>query len=408
MLINDNAKMAWTAVKSARWRSLLTMLGIIIGVAAVITSVSLGEGLKRQVKQQVGSFGSDLITVRPGQTIKRDANGKVISVDLLSALGTGSLGEPDWSVVAQTPDVASSAPLSLLPSTLDVNGRQTAITVIATAAGLPDTLHQKLAYGSDWGDNEETKNIAVLGKNVAQTVFGDNAPIGQAFRLRGQNFLVRGVFEQFAPNPLLPTVDFNRVVFIPYGAAKNVLGTPPAIAQIVAKPRQPEQLDEVVSHLTINLLSAHGGQADFTVLKQAENTLPTNALVHAITQVVVGIAAVSVILGGVGIMNVMLVAVTERTREIGIRKAIGATNRQILSQFMVEAAVISLGGAALGVMLAFLAEVVIRLLTALEPVIPFWIVMVSVGISVGVGLLFGTVPALQAARKDPIEALRYE
>jgi putative ABC transport system permease protein len=156
------------------------------------------------------------------------------------------------------------------------------------------------------------------------------------------------------------------------------------------------------------LLKNHGGQEDFTVLKQDESLAVANTILNLITGLIAGIAAISLIVGGIGIMNIMLVSVIERTREIGIRKAIGATNRQILSQFMVESLVLSVVGAILGVLISIMVNYLIRIATTLTPVITLPIMVISVAVSIMVGLIFGITPALKAARKDPIEALRYE
>ncbi len=408
-MLNDNIRIAMASLKSTRWRSALTLVGIIVGVVSVITIVSLGEGLKQQVKRQVQTFGEGFITIQPGQTVVRDGDGRITKANLLPSLSSSSLNEQDVAQVRQTNGVKLTAPIGLASGIIQTDDQQMPnATIIATGPDLPDVLNHKILFGGFFGNDEDSKNIAIIGKTLAQTLFGENVPIGRSFRLRGQSFLVRGVFEELPPTPLLLTIDLNRAVFMPYGAAKNLLGISPPINQIFVKPKDPKQVDEVVANLTANLLAAHSGQQDFTILKPSEQITAAGDLLGVITEVVTVIAGVSLIMGGIGIMNIMLVAVTERTREIGIRKAIGATNQQILNQFIIEAGLLSLGGALIGVTVAFIVDFCIRLSTSLEPVVPLWIIGISIGVAVAVGVLFGTVPALKAARKDPIEALRYE
>ncbi len=408
-MLNDNIKIAIASLKSAKWRSLLTMLGVIMGVISVVTVVSLGEGLRREVSHQLGSFGKGFIAVQPGQTVKRDKNGKITDVNVLPGLIGSSLTEQDVQTVSQTAGISATAPLGILSGVAETEDRQLANTpIIATASAFPDVMNRKISYGGFFGSEEDTKQVAIIGKSLAIKLFAENVPIGRSFRLRGQSFLVRGVFEDFPTNPLLLTVDFNGAIFVPYGAAKNLLNSPPPIYQIFAKTLKTDDVDEVGARLTNNLLNAHAGQADFTVLSRDENIEATGGLLQIITQVVAAIAGVSLLIGGVGIMNIMLVAVTERTREIGIRKAVGATNRQIRSQFVIEAGLLSLVGGIVGVLGAYLVDFLIRLFTSLQPVIPLWIIGLSIGVALITGVLFGVAPALKAARKDPIEALRYE
>jgi ABC-type antimicrobial peptide transport system permease subunit len=402
--------MAFSALGSSKMRSLLTMLGIIIGITSVIVTVSLGEGIKRQITSQINQFGPDLISIRPGHLVKRDQSGKVVSYNLFSAtVGTSSLSEEDLKTVEKTTGVAETVPLSLVTGVAEANdGKTFSGYVIGTTEGLPKMLNQKVAYGGFFSGADTSRNVAVIGKTVAEDLFGENIPIGKIFKVRGQEFIVRGIFEEFAGAPLAVNADFNTAIFVPYGIGKNISGGSSQIYQILAKPASGVSIDTLTSRLSENLRSNHGGQEDFTVLKQEENLAIAGSLLDIVTSFVAGIAAISLIVGGIGITNIMLVSVTERTREIGIRKSVGATNRQILNQFLTEACVLTIMGGVLGVLLSMAINFSLRIFTNLTPVITLPVVLIAAGVSMAVGIIFGIVPAAKAARKDPIQALRYE
>ena len=406
-LFSGNVKMALAAIRGARWRSFMTMFGIIIGIVSVVTTISLGEGVKQQVTKQINHLGSDLITVRPGKTVNRDESGKITGVNFLTALGASTLTEADLKIVQETPNIKVAVPLSIITGVAAVDGREmTSGLIMATTEGMPEILNQKVEFGSFFPASDESRPTAVIGKRVAEQLFQENVPVGRTMKIRGKDFIVRGVFEEFASTPLTTNADFNSAIFVPYGMGKELGGGVVQIAQILAKPADQTQSRPTLALMREALLNAHSGQEDFTILQQSENLSITNNVLNMVTSLIAGIAAISLIVGGIGIMNIMLVSVTERTREIGIRKAVGATNRQILGQFLVEAIVLSLSGGIIGIILAVLTNFAIRILTDLQPVITWPVMAGACIISVAVGIIFGIAPALKAARKDPIEALR--
>ncbi len=410
MLLGGYLKLATVSIRSARWRSLLTMLGIIIGVLSVITIVSLGEGVKKQVSDQIVQRGSDLITIMPGEHVKRDGTGKIVGFNsLINQAGT-AFSESDYKTVAQIKHLKEVVPFARVVGLVETKERNYQdANVIATTAGLPDVLNQKIEYGSFYKDDEAAMNSAVIGRRVAEQLFQENVPLGKSFTIRGREFVVRGVFEEFAVRPsFLPGEDHDNAIFIPYKAGQELMGGNIQIYQVLARPSDIGQIGPAIHDITEAMKSNRAGQEDFTILRQEESIALANSVLSLITNLITGIAAISLLVGGIGIMNIMLVSVTERTREIGVRKAVGATNRQILYQFLTEAAVLSLSGGFLGVLLSLLANFLLRVFTDLQPVITLPVVGIASGVALGVGILFGAMPALRAARKDPILALKYE
>lgn len=408
-MFKGNLKMAVASIRNARMRSVMTTLGVIIGVVSVVTTVSLGEGVKQQVARQITHLGSDLITIRPGKTVKRDAAGKITGINLLAGFGASTLTEKDLEIVRETPGVKVAVPSSILTGTIKANETEYAGgLIIATTDQMPQILNQKVEFGTFFESVDSQSHMAVIGQSVAEDLFKELVPVGKTIQIRGENFIVKGVFEKFAANPLTPGSDFNSSVFIPYGTGKKLSGGAAQIFQILAKSSDPGTTNETVKELTARLKSAHAGEEDFTILKQEESLAITTNILGLMTNLIAGIAAISLLVGGIGIMNVMLVSVTERTREIGIRKAVGATNQQILAQFLTEGVVLSIVGGLIGIVLAGIINIGLRIFTNLSPVITWPVVVIAVWVSMVVGIIFGITPALRAAKKDPIEALRYE
>jgi putative ABC transport system permease protein len=409
VLFVRNIKLAIASLRSARWRSFLTMLGIIIGVASVVTTVSIGEGIKQQVTKQINQLGSDLITIQPGRTVVRDEEGKIKGVNYLSAVSAGSFAESDWKAVAKVDGTATVLPFNVVSGLPRVDERTMDGTVVLGATpDVPNMLNQKVEFGTFFNDGDVNKQVVVIGKRVAEQLFQENVPIGKTMQIRGHSFIVRGVFEEFPGSPLIGSTDYNTAIFMPYNVSKVITGDRVEVYQVLVKPTEGKNTDQLVSDVRTSLRAQRGGEEDFTVLKQDENLAVVSSLLNILTRFVAGVAAISLLVGGIGIMNIMLVLVSERTKEIGVRKAVGATNYQIMTQFMTEAAVISVAGGFFGVLASIVANYIIRITTDLTPVITLPIMFISVGVALIVGVVFGTTPAIRAARKDPIESLRHE
>ncbi len=409
-MIGQNLLMALAALRASKLRSFLTMLGIIIGVSSVVTVLATGEGVKREITKQVASFGVDLIQVNPGRLFSSNEEGEATSFNFAGALGASTLNENDVESIRQIPEVATAAPATLISGIPSGEGKTAdSALILASTPELQIILaaNQKLERGRFLAD--ASSNETVLGAKVAETLFGANQDIlGKAITVRGRQLTVVGVMQAPPSTALTLGPDIGNVVYIPFGVGKEMNNGVVNIIEIDVKAADPEKVAVAKTKIWQQLLSNHGGEEDFTVSTPDEQLALFDQILNVMTSFVAAIAAISLIVGGVGVMNIMLVAVTERTREIGVRKAIGATNRQILGQFLIEAIVISLLGGLLGVGLALVYGRVIKAAADLTPVFTAEAFMVAVIVSTVVGVIFGLAPAIKAARKSPIEALRYE
>ena len=402
-------KSGYDSVRSAKLRSFWTMLGVIIGVASVISVVAIGEGVKNQISGQIHHLGNNFITVRPAQ-LQSDTSGATSQASLLSGLSlSGPLTSRDIDIVSSTPGVAASAPLTITNGTVkSENGIYKNGYVLGTSESLPSLLNQSLAFGSFFGTQDTGNNVAVIGQSASNKMFNETVPLGRSFTFHGNTFIVVGIFNQFNSTPLSQQADFNNAIFIPNDVSESLTNNTAPTYEIVARPKDPKATASVASLIQHELDNAHGGQSGFVVLTGNQNIAANDSILELLTRLIAGVAAISLLVGGIGIMNVMLVSVAERTHEIGIRKAVGATNGQILSQFLIEATILSLSGGVIGLVVAYFIDIVLRVATNLQPSISWQVVVVACGISLLIGVVFGSVPAFRAARKHPIEALRSE
>lgn len=408
-LTRGHFKAGLDSVRSTKLRSFWTMMGVIIGITSVITVVSIGEGIKQQISNQINHFGENIITIRPAQ-LKTAADSGSTGLNLIAGLNVAApLTKRDIEAVKKTDGVNSSAPLSVAAGKVKGNyGLYKDGFVIGTSSSLPRLINQSLSYGVFFEEGDEELNVAVLGQHAIDEMFDTDVPLGRSFTINGEEFIVRGIFNEFASAPLSQQADFDKAIFIPQAAAQRITNNTAPVYTILAKPDKGENPEKVAGQISRSLEKSHSSNNGFEVLTGDENLSTSSTILDLLTRMVAGIAAISLLVGGIGIMNVMLVSVAERMHEIGIRKAVGATNRQIMNQFIVESSVLTLTGGVIGVILSLLINLGLRLTTDLKPVIGWEIVAIATGISLLIGIVFGTLPAVKAARKDPIEALRSE
>lgn len=405
-MFSGHFKAATANLRAARWRSALTMLGIIIGVSSVITVVSLGEGLKNQVVGQVNQLGSNVLTIRPGKLVSGGGDNQ--NLNLLALLSASTLSDKDIGSLDKLSSLQSVVPVNFVTSgVLSDQTQLDNISVIGTRPDLARMLGLNTRLGDFLTDQNTNDHVAVIGSDVADKLFSVINPIGHTIDIAGQSFAVQAVLEPASTGLLAAAqTDFNSAVLIPYQPSKALTHGQTNLLQILVQAGNGISIDQASQGTRQTLLNNHDGLENFTILKQYQLLRLVNGVINNATGFIAAIAAISLLVGGIGIMDIMLASVAERTREIGIRKAIGASNRQILAQFFTEGLILSLVGGLLGIVLALLATQALKFYTSLHPLINVPVVILAVAISVLLGIIFSIVPALKAARKHPIDALR--
>ncbi|HEX4774098.1 MAG TPA: ABC transporter permease, partial [Candidatus Saccharimonadales bacterium] len=385
---SGNFKTAVSSLRLSKWRTIFTMMGIIIGVSSVVTVVSLGEGLKHQISGQINQLGSNVITVRPGKLVSKQ--GGLGNLNLYAFLAPSTLTTKDVESLKSLPVVNNVVPIEFVTNVASGdNGELDDVFVAGSTPNLGDVLHQKIAYGSFFSAGDSDQNFAVVGSDIAAKLFGVLNPVGSTVHINGQDFIVRGVLSPSSGGLLsIAEADYNSSIFIPTSAAESLTSGHTSILQILVQTKAGSNIDSNVSLIKKSIAKNHGGTVDFTVLKQNELLGVSNQVLNTVTSFISGIAAISLLVGGIGIMNIMLVSVSERTREIGIRKAIGATNRQILNQFLIEGLVLSIGGGIIGILASLLINLLLRLYSSWHPLISVWVLILAVVVSVAFGIIF--------------------
>jgi ABC-type antimicrobial peptide transport system permease subunit len=405
-----NFKMAINSIRGAKLRSFLTMLGIIIGVVSVVTFISFGEGLKRQIEDEIRSFGNDFLQINPGESIIRDEEGNIEDFDFLATFTAPPLTEKDLEAIKKLDNIKTATGFMLVANDISVpDNEQRGLFVMATEPAMLDILGQTIADGSFLDDKIENDYVAVLGSKIKEQLFGEASAIGRKVTIKNKEFTIIGVMSQYESLLAGGGIggDFNRAVYIPLSAGKALSQSVAGFMEIDVKVTNVESIDQTIAAISESIKTTRGSD-DFSVSKPEEFLSTVNNILGLLTTAVSAIASISVLVGGIGIMNIMFVTVSERTKEIGIRKAIGATNRQILLQFLIEAIVMTLFGAFLGVLASAGIGLIVRASTDFAPVITPGSIVIATVASAVFGVIFGVAPARRAARKDPIESLRHE
>ncbi|PJE64342.1 MAG: ABC transporter permease [Candidatus Ryanbacteria bacterium CG10_big_fil_rev_8_21_14_0_10_43_42] len=401
-------------LKTNKSRSALTILGIVIGITSIILMVSIGDGAEQLILGEIAGLGAETIVVRPG----REPSGPT---DLTETLFSDSLKERDVTALLRkenVPDLVDIMPVLAVPGTISFEGETYRGQILGGSAEFFAKTFDIYPFEGVVFDEQDIRtraSVAVIGSKVRNEFFGDGDALGKQISIRGRKFRVVGIFPAKGQVAFL---NINDMVVVPYTTAQTYLLGINHFHEFIIKTTNPDAVAHSVEDIERTLRISHNitdpDKDDFYVETQQGLVEQIGTILGALTIFLSSVVAIALVVGGVGVMNIMLVSVTERTREIGLRKALGATNEDILRQFLLEAIILTgiggLVGIFLGAFFAFLASVVLTTYAELAWAFTFSVPAALLGLSVSalVGLVFGIYPARKAARKSPIEALRYE
>jgi len=403
MKISDLLNEAIFAISSNKIRSGLTILGIVIGIASVIAMVSIGQGAKSEIVKSIQGLGSNTLTVMPGGT----RMGAVF-------MGRGSaqtLKEEDVEVLKKVEGVVNVVPV--VQRTFQIvapNGKNTRTSIIGASPEIFSVREISIEKGSIFNEGEvrNISKVAVLGKNIANDLFGEENAVGKNIKISGINFKIIGVA---APKGGVMGMVADDLVFVPFTTMQKVLAKSDYLTLILIKGEKKEILPQIQQQASLLLAEKHRvdpKEPDFSIISQEDILSTLNQVTTVFTIFLGAVAGISLLVGGIGIMNMMLTSVTERTREIGLRKAVGAKNREILYQILTESVLLTFLGGMIGIFLGWLISLGVTKFAHIATQVSPFSVFLAFSVCTAIGIFFGWWPAQKAAKLHPIEALRYE
>jgi putative ABC transport system permease protein len=398
----ETMRLAKDALMSNKMRSMLTMLGVIIGVASVIMLVAIGAGARTYIHQELGNLGTNILIVVPGKTSTKGGFHPPTASTIRKLVYDDAI-----ILKRRSRHIADAVPIILGSSKVKYQNQSRDNNVVGCTETYFEMRNLKVESGRflSSSDVDSKRKVCILGRTVKRGLFGDRNALGAVVSIGDGKYRVIGVMEK---KGVTLGIDFDDIVFIPTTTAQELFDTD-SLFNMTVKIKTAAEIQPAIEEIRQILMKRHANKEDFTVMSQDEMLGVMNKVLGIMTAVLAGIAAISLLVGGIGIMNIMLVSVRERTREIGIRKALGAKNRDILVQFLAESVTLSLFGGIGGVLFGGLVAVGLPLFLPYLPMqISWWSVILAFFFSASVGIFFGVYPARKASLYDPIIALRYE
>jgi len=404
LLLRTHIRLARASIRQNRTRSFLTCLGIAIGIASIVLILSIAGSVSSLIGHEVSGIGADLIVVRPARS-KDSVTSIIEELTSANSFERSTLSMFDVSAISAVEGVTATAPIAVSTNTL-VNEENTvpSATIVGTTPDFNTIEPLALKYGVFLSD-KNSSNAAVIGHDLALELYNTTNPVGRTLSLYGQRFIIVGVLDEIKETINFDNLNFNRVLFVDIEALDDLMGSI-QIQQINVRALNTSLLEPIAGNISSTLKENRYGDTNFSVSYGDSITHPASNLLTIISSMLSLVAGISLIVGGIGVMNIMLVSVSERTHEIGIRKAVGASAENILIQFILEAFILSTLGCILGIFLGYFLAFLVSTVTPFAPYVSWEIIVIVVATTVAIGVIFGTYPALKAARKRPIDSLR--